>query len=328
MTVTTSRETAADLAAVAALLEMSDRLGIFHLLERGEPVTASELAATVEVPEEGMAAFLSALVAAALLRPLHDPKEFRIVEDFADRVYEAGYLSWALNANRPYIEHPAEFLRDPKGAAARWHRDGRAVAVSSRWIGSQGFYPAAKKLILDAAPRRVVDLGAGAGGLLIELLGRLPDATGVALDISGDACGEASRAAVAAGVDDRLEVVHAPIQSIATDPTPITEADVVHAGFVFHDVLPEGEVFDRVLRACRDALVPGGIMAITDAVPYAPAERERRFSALFTFLHAAFMGVRLPGEEVWLEKLEKAGFGRTKCVVHRFPTGRLFVATR
>lgn len=336
------RETAADLAAVAALLEMADRLGVFHLLERGEPFTAADLAVAADVPEEGMAGFLSALVAAALLVPVGSgdrtrkylaadgdtAKEYRVADDFADRTYEAGYLSWSLNANRPFVEHPTEFLRDPVGSAARWQRDGREVAVSSRWIGSQGFYPAAKELILGANPKRVVDLGAGAAGLLIDLLGRLPESTGVALDLSAGACAEAARAATAAGVGDRLTVVEAPIESLATDPAPVQGADVIHAGFVFHDILQQGEIFDRVLGACRSALRPGGIMAITDAVPYAPAERERRFSALFTYLHAGFMDVRLPAEEVWLEKFAKAGFQRAECVPHRFPTGRLFVATK
>ncbi|MFD4371311.1 class I SAM-dependent methyltransferase [Streptomyces sp. NPDC058486] len=320
-------ETAADLAAVAALLEMADRLGIVPLLERGEPVTSAELAAAADVPEEGMDAFLSALVAAALLVPA-GVKEFRIADDFADRIHESGYLIWSLRANQPYVQNPAEFLRDPAGAGARYERNGREVAVSSRWIGSQGFYPAATEAILAARPRRIVDLGAGAAGLLIDLLGRLPESTGVALDMSAGACREAARAALAAGVGDRLEVVERPIQSVADDPTPVEGADVVHAGFVFHDIVREGDVFDRVLRACREALRPGGIMAITDSVPYASGERERRFSALFTYLHAGFMDVPLPPEEDWLARFRQAGFEQARCVPHRFPGGRLFIAAK
>ncbi|MFG2115883.1 class I SAM-dependent methyltransferase [Streptomyces sp. NPDC048718] len=327
MSSVSSPETAADLAAVAALLEMADRLGIVPLLERGEPVTAAELAVAAQVPEEGMAGFMSTLVAAALLVPAGG-KEFKVADDFADRIYQAGYLTWSLRANQPYVEHPAEFLRDPAGAAALYQRNGREVAVSSRWIGSQGFYPAATETILAAQPKRIADLGAGAAGLLIDLLGRLPKTTGVALDMSAGACQEAARAARAAGMGDRLDVVERPIQSIADDPTPVEGADVIHAGFVFHDIVKEGDVFDRVLRQCRDALRPGGIMAITDAVPYAPAERERRFSALFTYLHAGFMNVELPPEEDWLDRFRQAGFDQARRVPHRFPGGRLFIATK
>lgn len=322
-----SPETAADLAAVAALLEMADRLNILPLLERGEPVTAAELAVAAEVPEEGMSGFVSALVAAALLVPA-GVKDFRIADDFADRIHESGYLTWSLRANQPYLQNPAAFLRDPAGAAEQFQRNGREVAVSSRWIGSQSFYPAATETILDARPKRIADLGAGAAGLLIDLLGRLPECTGVALDMSAGACQEAARAALAAGVGDRLDVVERPIQSIADDPTPVAGADVIHAGFVFHDIVKEGDVFDRVLRQCREALRPGGIMAITDAVPFAAAERERRFSALFSYLHAGFMDVALPPEEDWLDRFRQAGFDQARCVPHRFPGGRLFIAAK
>lgn len=137
------------------------------------------------------------------------------------------------------------------------------------------------------------------------------------------ACQEAARAALAAGVGDRLEVVERPIQSVADDPAPLAGADVIHAGFVFHDIVQEGDIFDRVLRRCREALRPGGIMAITDSVPYASAERERRFSALFTYLHAGFMNVKLPPEEDWLARFRQAGFDQAQCVPHRFPGGRL-----
>ncbi|HVB41355.1 MAG TPA: class I SAM-dependent methyltransferase [Streptosporangiaceae bacterium] len=320
--------TAADLAAVAALMEMADHLGIFHLLEAGGQVTAAGLAAEAAVPEFGMAAFAEALAAAALLEPTGESGVFTVADDFAQRTYEAGYLSWSLNANRPYIENITEFMRDPDGASRKYQRDGREVAVSSRWIGSQGFYPAAISAIVAARPSRIVDLGAGAAGLLIRLLDMLPGCTGLALDISAGACREAERRAADAGLADRLEVVERSVESLARDPGPIIGADVIHAGFVFHDVLQQGDVFDRVLKSCHGALRPDGIMAISDAVPYAPAERERRFSALFTYLHSGFMGVRLPSEEEWISKFTGAGFSRAECVPHRFPTGRLIVATK
>jgi SAM-dependent methyltransferase len=126
----------------------------------------------------------------------------------------------------------------------------------------------------------------------------------------------------------RLEVVERSIQSLATDPGPVQDADVIHAGFVFHDAVQEEDVFDLILKSCHEGLRPGGLLVVTDAVPYAPAERERRFSALFTFLHSGFMGVRLPSEEEWLAKLSGAGFALTQCQAHRFPTGRLFIAVK
>ncbi|WP_208761145.1 methyltransferase [Micromonospora orduensis] len=306
---------------------MADRLGVLDVLQRESPFGAKEIAEAAEVPQAGAASYLHALAAAGLVVRADDAGAFRAADDFADRLYESGYMSWVLNANRPFIEHIAEFLRDPVRAGAQYVRDGRQVAVASQWMGSQAFYPKALSTIIEARPSRVVDLGAGTARLLIETLLAVPGSTAVALDLDGSACREAATAAKLAGVGDRLTVVERSIQSVADDPSPLEGADVIHAGFVFHDMLPDEEdVADAVLSNCYDALRPGGIMAITDAVPFVPNERERRFSTIVTYYHQQFMRRRLLTAEEWQEKLVKAGFGGTTCIAHRFPTGRLFLA--
>jgi len=323
----TGRETAADMAAVASLLEMADRLGVLHVIRRSGGFRTADLAHEADIPEAGAVAYLEAMTHAALVLP--DGDGFRACDDIAERIYESGYLSWTLNANRPFIENVTEFLRDPMTARQHIHREGRQVAVSSEWMGSFAFYPIALETIRETKPSRVVDLGAGTARLLIDILGDFPEATAVALDLDGGACAEARRAADKAGVGSRLTIYERPIQSVATDSTPVEGADVVHAGFVFHDMMPEEEhIADGVLRNCHDALKPGGIMAITEAVPYVQNERERRFSTMVTYYHRQFMGRKLLTEEEWLAKLSGAGFRDVTCTPHRFPTGRLFVATK
>ncbi|WP_448333825.1 class I SAM-dependent methyltransferase [Streptomyces sp. DSM 41534] len=323
---TDSAETAADLAAEAALLEIAEELGLSDLLDRAEPFTLRQATDLAAVPAPGAAAYLGALVSAGLVEQAAQDGPYTPVADLADRRYRAGYLSWALNANRPYIDHAALFLRDPETAGEKYARDGRKVAVSSRWIGSRGFYPGVIQEITSGAPRRVVDLGAGAGGLLIRLLRDLPDSTGLALDLSAAACDEALRAARRAGVADRLDVVHRSIESIAEDPAPVRGADVVHAGFVLHDVVARPDVLDAVLRACRESLAEGGRMIVTDAVPYVPDSRERAFSALFSYLHASSMEVNLPPTEVWHEAFRRAGFTDVSSTPLRMPGSRVFQA--
>jgi SAM-dependent methyltransferase len=322
-----STETAADLAAEAALLEIAEELGVSPLLDRAEPFSLDDLADAGGMPGEGAAGLVEALVAAGLVEQTGDPQKFVPCADMADRRYQSGYLSWAMNANRPFIEHAPEFFRDPDGAAQAYQRDGRRVAVSSRWVGTKGFYPAAFSTIIDARPGRITDLGAGAGALVINVLRTLPDSSGVVLDMSAPACEEAAKAAARAAVADRFQVVNRKIESLVDDPTPVEGADLVHAGFVMHDVTSEPETFDAVLRGCRAAMAKGGRLIVTDAVPYAAEERERRFSSLFTYLHAAFMAVRLPTEEQWQAAFRAAGFADVTVAEHRMPGARMFVAT-
>ncbi|MFG2736452.1 methyltransferase [Streptomyces carpaticus] len=320
-------EKAADLAAVAALLEIAEELGISGLLDRAEPFTVEDLHTATAAPPRNCVEFMKALHAAGLVDRIDDTPRFRSAPDLADLRYEAGYLSWAMNANRPYIANALEFLRDPEAAGHKHGRDGRWVAVSSRWVGSRGFYPQAFSQIVDLRPARVVDLGAGAGGLLINLLRTLPDSTGTAIDMNEAACAEAERAAKSAGVADRLDVVNRKIESLAADPSPLRDADVVHAGFVLHDVVGDTEAFLGVLRGCREVTAEGCRLVVTDAVPYAPAPRERAFSALFTYLHASSMNTRLPTEEQWTDLFHRAGYTDVTSVSHRMPSGRMFVAT-
>jgi SAM-dependent methyltransferase len=326
MNSTDSRNIAADLAANAAFLEIAEYLGLSALLDRGTSFTLDEAVATADVPEAGALSFLQALVSAGLLEQDTDARQFTPCADLAEKRYQAGYLSWSLNANRPYLDHAAELLRDP-AATADYQRDGRRVAVSSRWIGSKGFYPGVITEITARKPRRLVDLGAGAAGLLIHLLGELPEATALALDLSAGACDEAQRAAERAGVRHRLDVVCRSIESLVEDASPVQGADIVHAGFVMHDVVRDQEVLDGILRTVRASLAEGGCMVVTDAVPFVGNERERAFSALFSYLHASSMDVRLPAEELWRAAFARAGFTEVTVTELGMPGARAFVAS-
>lgn len=96
-----------------------------------------------------------------------------------------------------------------------------------------------------------------------------------------------------------------PIQSTATDPSPLEGADVIHAGFVVHDMIPDGEqIAKQVLVRCRDALQPGGLMALTEAVPYLRNEWERRFSAACS---PRTSGRRADGHGVLQRRIRRTG---------------------
>jgi SAM-dependent methyltransferase len=319
------------LAAVAALLEIGDRLGISGLLDSRTPATTAEFATHAGTPEPPMADYLTALAAAGLGELLADDDSagvrFRTVDNIRDFRYAAGYISWAMEANRPFLANPAEFFRDPAGAASRHQRDGARVAISAGWMGIQGFYPGITSAVLERPPSRLVDLGAGAGALLVHLLRELPESSGVALDINPAACEQARRAAVAAGMEDRLQVTVCAIESLVTDPAPLERVDLIHAGFVMHDLVASGAA-EEVVAVCQKMLAPGGRMLVTDAVPFVKEESERGFSALFSYVHAGFMKVNLPAEQEWLDLFRHAGFSDISVRPQRLPGGRLFIATK
>lgn len=158
------RETAADLVANAAFILMADELGVSALLDKGEPFSRDDLVDAAQNNADGVGEFLGALIAAGLVEPAPDDADrFVPAGDYGQRRYEAGYLTWALTASSPHVENVAEFIADYDAASAKHQRDGRRVAVSSRWMGSYGAAPFAFAEITGRRPARLVDLGAGSG---------------------------------------------------------------------------------------------------------------------------------------------------------------------
>ncbi|MBT3153610.1 methyltransferase domain-containing protein [Streptomyces sp. CHD11] len=317
----------ADAAAVATLLQIGAEIGADQVLDSGGTFSAARMAKAADVPLAGITTYLTALLAAGLIVETEVPGDFQVAADYSDLRHQAGYVSWAMHANGPFIDNARAFLIDPVEAARTHRRDGQRVAVSSRWIGERAFYPQIVERVVAAGALRVTDLGAGAGGLLIKLLHEHPARTATAVDSNGAACAAAREAAHAAGVHERLTVVERPIESLVDDPGPVAGAEAILACYVMHDIVADDSTARNVLGALRDALRPGGFLAVADAVSYAQGPEERKFSALFTYLHATFMSVSLPTEQEWLDKFEKAGFSQTRTVPIGLPGGRLFVAT-
>jgi release factor glutamine methyltransferase len=76
---------------------------------------------------------------------------------------------------------------------------------------SEVLIDAALEIVHDAGlkrlPLRIVDVGTGSGCLLVTLLAELPDASGVGVDISGDALVVSRKNAQINGVADRVEFI-------------------------------------------------------------------------------------------------------------------------
>ncbi|MFF8618456.1 methyltransferase domain-containing protein [Streptomyces sp. NPDC015350] len=323
-----SLEKAADVAAVSALLQIGVELGADQVLDSGDTFDVADLAKATDVPVRGIEEYVTALVAAGLVVEADVPGQYRAAEDFAESKYQAGYVSWAMNANQPFLDNARAFLTDREAAARVHRRDGRRVAVSSRWMAERAVYPDIIDQVNAAGAQRVTDLGAGTGGLLIQLLLDDPAREAVALDVSPAACAAAREAADRAGVSDRLEVAERSIESLVDDAAPVEGAEAILASFAMHDVLQDEALCHAVLRRCHQALPPNGFMAVADAVSYAQSRGERQFSALFTYVHANFMDIRLPSEHKWQETFRAAGFSTVKCLPQVLPGSRLFVATK
>ena len=127
---------------------------------------------------------------------------------------------------------------------------------------------------------RFLDLGTGSGCIPISILGNVPNARGVAVDISPDALAVAARNAERHGVAERLELVESNLfeklpptkyDLIVSNPPYVPEQDLDHLQAEVRDhephvALSDGRdgvsIIERILKDSRHYLDPGGVLII------------------------------------------------------------------
>jgi SAM-dependent methyltransferase len=163
-------------------------------------------------------------------------------------------------------------------------------------------------LPVEAAPRRIVDLGSGTGAGALMLLQHFPAAEVIAVDTSESHLARLREKAEADGLADRVRTVQADLDTSWPD---LGTPDLVWASASMHHMADP----ERVLRQVHDTLAPGGLFAVVELAGFprflpedAPTERpglEERCHAAIDRDHAEHMSHR--GAD-WGPELTAAGF--------------------
>lgn len=323
---------AQDLAGKAILFEIGAKAGILEFIENNQDFAISSLSQRLAINEVFLRSYLDILVSLNILDKEDKTNKSEAVYSkgllFQKEKNRIGYISWGMNSCAPLIENTQSFISDFSNAVKSYHRDGEHVALTSRWMGEKDFYPYAEEEIIKLRPKKVIDLGSGTCGLLIRLAKKIENMTGVGVDISKDACRKAVACIEEAGLSQSVKVVQSPIQDLVNNEAIFLDTDVVHAGFVFHDLLPDEEENLDKLLGCINKVSPKAALVIVDAIPFSQNAQERAFSSAFSFLHRFYMGREFLTESAWKEKLEKAGFNNVQIGNLGISGGRIFVAKR
>ncbi|GCD92689.1 class I SAM-dependent methyltransferase [Embleya hyalina] len=161
----------------------------------------------------------------------------------------------------------------------------------------------------ETDPRHIVDLGCGTGAGTLALLRRFPNSRVTAVDSAPAHLDRLRDKAVADGVDERLRIVRADLDT----PTlpDLGRPELVWASASMHHMSDP----DRTLRQVRELLSPGGVFLMIELAafprflpPAAPADSpglEDRCHAAIDREHAATTSHR--GAD-WTPKLTAAGF--------------------
>ncbi len=194
-----------------------------------------------------------------------------------------------------FQEHGPEFTKAVGDTTAGFH-----VFVARRLLGSVPGIAAALE-----SGGRILDMGCGAGGLLLKIAEAHPNAACLGVDVDAHGIAQAEAAIAEAGLGDRVAAELTDGGDIAHDQ----EFDVVTMFEVLHE-LPLG-VRPQVLANAYKALKPGGHLFIIDETYPSVAEdlTKREYSfAVMTAFNELIWGNVVPTREDQEKLLGDAGF--------------------
>lgn len=256
-------------AAIGALA----RLGVADALAQG-PRSVADVARAVGAGEDALARLLAATLDLGLFAfddegrcALSDVgallcsdapgsmRRFAVVSTEQWRWAAYGHLDHALRSGEPgFVAAHGCRLWDylaghPEAAASFAESMDRVGAARDRAVAAS---------VDMSAVGRVVDVGGGRGGLVIALLTANPQLRGVVFDLPAVA-EDARERLRSAGLAGRCDVVAGDFRDAV-----VPDGDVYLLSWILHDWDDAGAV--RVLRNCREAMVPGARLLVVEMV--------------------------------------------------------------
>lgn len=274
------------------------RTGVLDALAGGAAAT-SDLARRLGTPEEDLlAAFLRVLESAGLVRrddgrwSLTDGGRAGVDDDLVRASHEAfaGFHTGLYRELGPLLT----------GGPRR-----RDVVEQGGVIArvSAAFEPfvddVLRETVAAVAPRRVLDVGCGAGLQLATVLTAAPGAEGVGVDTDADAAVLARRTLADRGLAARARVVQGDVRDLAGGAEVPFDL-VLLANVVYY--VPVGERVP-LLRSLAELLAPGGTLLVVTTVA-TPQLTSRHFDLL---LRAQEGAMQLPDTDVLVAQLGEAG---------------------
>jgi SAM-dependent methyltransferase len=286
------------LQLIAAALD----LGLLDALGEG-PASTEQLAWRLgTVDQELLAAYLRVLAAAGSVTGEGTWRLTRFGRAvLGDDVVRATYEGFGGYHTELYRDLPA-LLRGGPGRRDTAEQ-GEVIARLSAAI-----YPLVRDLLVRAVterrPRRVLDIGCGAGLYLAAMLEAAPYATGIGVDADPDAAALARRTLAERGLADRASVEAVDIQELLGAGRAGALTDGIELALLAN-VIYYVPVDERVelLRAVARLLAPGGALVVVTTVA-GPQLFSRHLDLV---LRAQEGRMELPDVEVLRGQLREAG---------------------
>ncbi|PPK71292.1 class I SAM-dependent methyltransferase [Actinokineospora auranticolor] len=225
---------------------------------------------------------------------------------FEDVWENKGYFLWLVGGyGRMLSEAGVLAAADPSTSV----RDGGVIARAGKDYGAQFVDPRFDAVLDECEFTTAADLGCGSANRLIRLALARPAGRYLGVEVNPAAV-EVARAAVrAAGVEDRVEIVHEDISRLAADR--FAGYDLVFSFFLGHDLWPADDCV-RALTGIRAAFPDARTFLLADTYR---SERLTHpdtpiFTLGFEYTHA-MMGQHIPSIEEWRTLFAKTPWNLT-----------------
>ncbi|MGY1779111.1 class I SAM-dependent methyltransferase [Geodermatophilus sp. SYSU D01036] len=286
------------LQLVAAALD----LGLLDALGEG-PAGTEQLAGRLGVVDRDLlAAYLRVLAAAGLVTGEDSWRLTRFGRAVVgDDVVRASYEGFGGYHTELYRDLPALLRGGPgrRDTAENGEVIARLSAAMSPLVRAR-----LVRTVTERRPRRVLDIGCGAGLYLAAVLEAAPEATGVGVDVDPDAAALARRTLSERGLADRASIAVVDIREVLAAGRPGALTGGIDLALLANAVyyVPVDERVE-LLRAVARLLAPGGALVVVTTVA-GPQLFSRHLDLL---LRAQEGRMELPAVDVLLGQLREAG---------------------
>jgi len=285
-----------DGGALALLFSIGHRTGLFDVLAAMPPAPSAAIAREAGLDERYVREWLNALVAGGIVALQEERGLYTLPAEHAAALTRAAGAS-NLAATTQWIsllggveDELVDSFANGGGVAASCYRRFRKV------MAEDGGARIASLLASDVLPLvpglesalakgglSLLDIGCGAGGVLLELAQRFPHSRFLGVDISVDAIDEAKRAAAALRLKNlRFEICD------ASDAPPEARFDCITAFGVIHRVQEPTHVLSLLAQALR----PGGLLLMQEeASSGSPLRDSARPLAAFSYARSCLHSV-------------------------------------
>lgn len=254
------------------LIDVGVRLGLFAKLKEKPDQTATELAAEEGLHEFYVAVWCRTGVAYGLLDGDDGPPQRFRLASYMDQIladpggprHLAPYCTTATDFLAADFSRYPELFRN--GGAFTFQEHGDAFTAAIGGI-TGGFHAVFAKRLLPSLPGlkeklaqgcRILDMGCGAGNLLMRIAEAHPKAECVGVDVDAHGVAQAQKLLAQSPLADRVRIEH-----LAGEVISHRDAfDVAIMFEVLHEI--PLAVRPQVLANCHRALKPGGTLVILD----------------------------------------------------------------